>query len=213
VASEAVGKPLFHITIGELGTTPSDVEATLRSHFRLASRWNCVLLLTEADPLLPPRTQSEFVRHSVVSVFLKSLEYYSGVLFLTTDNLGQLDEAVGNQIHLCLRIPSFDRASGQQVLAMNLSRIADIFTLEGRKIEIEMESVLETVRRHREYHPHLRWNGRQIRNACQAALAIAERDAGYPNRNSEVVLRGSHMEVVCQSYFEFYTDLISSVPG
>jgi hypothetical protein len=46
---QANGKPLFKITVGDLGMTPERLEISLREIFRLASIWDCILLLDEVD--------------------------------------------------------------------------------------------------------------------------------------------------------------------
>lgn len=61
------GRPLFPITCGDLGTTPTSVEASLRDKFHLASTWNCVLLLDEADIFLAQRDRQNLERNAIVS--------------------------------------------------------------------------------------------------------------------------------------------------
>jgi len=41
-------KPLYNLTSGNLGIRPDVVEDNLQSHFTLAERWGCILLLDEA---------------------------------------------------------------------------------------------------------------------------------------------------------------------
>ena len=55
----ACGKPLFPITCGDLGLTPTDVEAALLRIFRLADTWNCVLLLDEVDTFFSQRSKGD----------------------------------------------------------------------------------------------------------------------------------------------------------
>lgn len=95
-------KPLFVITCGDLGLTPHEVEASLKNVFRLAHLWDCVLLLDEADVFLSQRSKSDMKRNALVSVFLRVLEYYNGLLFLTTNRVGAVDEAFKSRIHLSL---------------------------------------------------------------------------------------------------------------
>ena len=71
-------KPLFVITCGDLGLTPSEVEESLTNVFRLAHLWDCVLLLDEADVFLTQRSKVDMKRNALVSVFLRVLEYYNG---------------------------------------------------------------------------------------------------------------------------------------
>lgn len=53
--------------IGDLGTTPTEVETKLGLSFTLAHRWGCVLLLDEADVFLVERGKEDFKRNSLVS--------------------------------------------------------------------------------------------------------------------------------------------------
>lgn len=54
-------------TTGDLGTTASEVEKALDTHFTLANRWGCVLLLDEADVFLAARSKVDFIRNGLVS--------------------------------------------------------------------------------------------------------------------------------------------------
>ena len=95
-------KPLFVITCGDLGLTPGEVESSLKNVFRLAHLWDCVLLLDEADVFLSQRSKQDMKRNALVSVFLRVLEYYNGLLFLTTNRVGTIDEAFKSRIHISL---------------------------------------------------------------------------------------------------------------
>ncbi|KAJ8122709.1 hypothetical protein O1611_g9776 [Lasiodiplodia mahajangana] len=87
--AELFEKPLFQITCGDLGTTAREVEQELEKNFALASRWGCILLLDEADVFLSARERKDFERNGLVAVFLRVLEYYAGILFLTTNRIDQ----------------------------------------------------------------------------------------------------------------------------
>ncbi|CAJ2508872.1 Uu.00g138980.m01.CDS01 [Anthostomella pinea] len=87
------GRPLFPITCGDLGSSAKEVEESLRSSFDLAHKWGAVLLLDEADVFLMERNKAELERNGVVSVFLRVLEYYPGILLLTTNRRqGDIDD-------------------------------------------------------------------------------------------------------------------------
>jgi len=67
VASNA-GRPLFPITCGDLGAeTAQEVEANLEKFFSLARKWDCVLLLDEADVFLSARVEGNIRQNSLVS--------------------------------------------------------------------------------------------------------------------------------------------------
>jgi len=52
-----------------------------------------VLLLDEADVFLYQRGSNDVMRNALVSIFLRQLEYYQGILFLTTNMIAQCDMA------------------------------------------------------------------------------------------------------------------------
>lgn len=97
-----LGNPLYPITCGDLGTTVETVEKRLEEIFSKAQKWDCVLLLDEADVFLAERTKTDIERNALVSLFLRTLEYYDGLLFLTTNRVGTLDEAFRSRIHVTL---------------------------------------------------------------------------------------------------------------
>lgn len=65
--ANAKRKPLFIITCGDLGFSPSEVESSLKEIFRLAHLWDCVLLMDEADVFLSQRSTWDLKRNALVS--------------------------------------------------------------------------------------------------------------------------------------------------
>ncbi|PMD66309.1 uncharacterized protein K444DRAFT_640176 [Hyaloscypha bicolor E] len=65
--------------------------------------FNAVLLLDEADILLEQRLAQDIHRNTLVYVFLQTLEYYQGMIFLTTNRVGQIDNAIASRIHFKLK--------------------------------------------------------------------------------------------------------------
>lgn len=57
--AQANGKPLFKITCGDIGLTPEQVETSLRGIFRLASTWDCILLMDEVDTFFAQRSKGD----------------------------------------------------------------------------------------------------------------------------------------------------------
>jgi AAA+ superfamily predicted ATPase len=77
--------PLYVLSAGDLGADPVEMEKSLSRTLRLCTIWNAVLLLDEADVFLEERSLHDLERNALVSIFLRLLEYYSGILFLTTN--------------------------------------------------------------------------------------------------------------------------------
>ncbi|KAH7131172.1 P-loop containing nucleoside triphosphate hydrolase protein [Dactylonectria macrodidyma] len=76
--------PLYTVPAGQIGVDPVKVERIiLTSIFKIASRWKAILLLDEADVFLAQRSNDPHL-NALVSVFLRELEQYDGILFLTT---------------------------------------------------------------------------------------------------------------------------------
>lgn len=174
------GKPLLPITCGDLGLTAANVESQLERIFRLASKWTCVLLLDEADVFLARREIHDLERNSLVSQFLRALEYYVGLLFLTTNRVGAFDEAFKSRIHIKLYYPPLDPPQTKAIWKEFLKR-----TINNKKgtVQANESEILAWAMNHFNTTSAMKvhWNGRQIRNAFQTATALAEYDALHPN--------------------------------
>ncbi|OTA05215.1 hypothetical protein A9Z42_0058590 [Trichoderma parareesei] len=216
--AELFKKPLFQITCGDLGTTAAEVEKALEVNFALANRWDCVLLLDEADVFLAERTKEDFKRNGLVAVFLRVMEYYAGILFLTTNRVGDFDEAFTSRIHVSLYYPELDAGNTLEVFDNNLAMIEDRFAKKNRVINIDGSSIRGFATKHYYEHPQARWNGRQIRNACQTALALAEYEAQGNSHeailkpDAVINLNETHFQIVKNAYLEF-TNYMNTLYG
>jgi len=169
--ADATGRPLMPVTSGDIGETTEEVENNLARTFALANRWGCVLLMDEADVFLSKRRKDDLRSNAVVSIFLRVLEYYSGILFLTTNRVGTIDEAFKSRIHISLYYPPLDWRTTKEIFRVNLRRAKD-------RVEYDEPAILRFAKKH--YHSNEganRWNGRQIFNAFQTAIALAQYDA------------------------------------
>ncbi|KAH8759552.1 hypothetical protein F5882DRAFT_453760 [Hyaloscypha sp. PMI_1271] len=91
VLSECFQVPLYAVSAGELGRTAEELEERLPLIFERASKWNALLLLDEADVFLEQRSIGDINRNALVCVFLRTLEYYQGIMIhfkIKYDNLG-----------------------------------------------------------------------------------------------------------------------------
>lgn len=91
--AETAQMPLYVVSSGALGHQAKDIHDMLSNILRLASHWKAVLLLDEADVFLAQRSPVDIERNALVSVFLRELEYYQGILLLTTNQAEVIDEA------------------------------------------------------------------------------------------------------------------------
>ncbi|MBF8179008.1 MAG: ATP-binding protein [Burkholderiaceae bacterium] len=93
VYSEVVGKPLYRVHSGQLGITAASVEQNLSEILRRAARWDAILLLDEADVYIRCR-DNDLQHNAIVAEFLRTLEYFKGLLFMTTNRVGDVDDAI-----------------------------------------------------------------------------------------------------------------------
>ena len=93
VYSEVVSKPLYRVHSGQLGTTAASVGATLSGILQRAVRWDSILLLDEADVYIR-RRDNDLEHNAIVAEFLRTLEYFSGLLFMTTNRVDDVDDAI-----------------------------------------------------------------------------------------------------------------------
>lgn len=107
-------------------------------------------------------------------MFLRVLEYYQGILFLTTNRIAAFDEAFKSRIHIQLYYPKLYLKPSLQVWKSNLERLENGKADFKFALEIDKDGILKFAE---ENYGKLKWNGRQIRNAIQTAMALAEYDA------------------------------------
>jgi SpoVK/Ycf46/Vps4 family AAA+-type ATPase len=91
--AEMTRRPLYSVSAGELGTVPRELDERLTLILEIAQTWDAVLLLDEAEVFLQQRSMTDVTRNALVSIFLRQLEYYQGILILTTNLIAQCDAA------------------------------------------------------------------------------------------------------------------------
>lgn len=199
--AEASQAPLLAITCGDLGIEPNEVEQALMKWFKLATLWKAVLLLDEADVYLESRMSGDLARNSLVSIFLRALEYYQGVLFLTTNRVGTFDEAMLSRIHVVLHYADFEDSERQKIWTTSFRKLGE----ERPDVKVGpgvMDYALENQR-----VLNLKWNGREIRNAFNTIVALAEFDAEKKRRAGapkvQVSIERSHLVQVVKMSEEF----------
>ena len=93
VYSEIIKRPLYRVHSGQLGLNVAEMEKVLKDTLIRAQRWGAVMLIDEADVYIKRRNDN-LASNAVVGVFLRVLEYFNGLLFLTTNRVDDIDEAI-----------------------------------------------------------------------------------------------------------------------
>ncbi|TVY31516.1 ATPase family AAA domain-containing protein, partial [Lachnellula subtilissima] len=158
--AEIAEKPLYRVTCGDIGTEPEEVETYLESVLHLGKIWKGVVLLDEADVFLEQRSLVDLRRNALVSIFLRVLEYYDGILILTSNRVGTFDEAFKSRIQLALHYPKLDHVKRAKVWENFIERLADL-----KEENVDFADLKDNV----EELAKNKMNGREIRNAITLA--------------------------------------------
>ncbi|CUS10315.1 unnamed protein product [Tuber aestivum] len=181
--SEFLQKPLYMVGAGELGTDSRTLETQLSRILDIAHVWGAVLLLDEADVFLERRSVHDLQRNALVSIFLRLLEYFQGILFLTTNRVETFDEAFQSRIHIALRYNDLDKKARRVIWNTFLGMVAREESGSNCELrDVVNDEELEGLARHQ-------LNGRQIKNAVRTAQALAlNKNEGLSMEHLKLVL-------------------------
>ncbi|QMW33396.1 hypothetical protein G4B84_008827, partial [Aspergillus flavus NRRL3357] len=84
-------------------------------------------------------------------LFLRVLDYYSGILFFTTNRVGTMDEAFKFRIYIRLYYPYLDLDQSEKIWEVRLDRLATIREEHGggrKPLSIDREGILAFAKKH-----------------------------------------------------------------
>lgn len=160
VYAEVMERPLYSVQCSQLGLNADELEKELLKVFSRAQRWGAILLLDEADVYVAARG-SDLTQNAIVGVFLRVLEYYNGVLFLTTNRADLVDDAIASRCIARINYTWPDRTQQLEIWHV-------LATVMGVTID---EQVLRAVALK---HPQL--TGRDIKNLIKLAIMVSAAD-------------------------------------
>lgn len=158
VYGELRKRPLYKVHSGQLGIQGDEVEKSLEIVLKRAERWNAVLLIDEADVFI--RRRGDDVNHNaIVAAFLRTLEYFHGLLFLTTNRSEDVDDAIISRMMAIFKyeLPSKeDAAKIWRVMANEF------------KVELPDEIIEELIKQ-------MRLTGRDIKQLLKLTMKYVDR--------------------------------------
>ncbi|KAJ6576110.1 P-loop containing nucleoside triphosphate hydrolase protein [Mycena vulgaris] len=166
--SEHLRKPLYIVSAGDLGTDPTTLDGALTTIFSLVPVWDAVVLIDEADVFLEERGTADVDRNAMVAVFLRQLEYFQGILFLTTNRVKQFDAAFQSRIHLSLRYNDLSRVEKEQLWRAFWEKTRTAESAHNLSVQ-QLEALSSR-----------NLNGRQIKNIVKLAVALAVEEKESP---------------------------------
>ena len=152
-------RPLYIVSSGDLGTASSLLNKKLEEILDLASTWKAVLLIDEADVFLERRSLHDMERNALVSIFLRVLEYYQGMLFLTSNRVDTFDDAFKSRIHVPLKYSDLPSTSRSKIWRNFLNKTYGGTEITDQSVQQLAEHAL---------------NGRQIKNIVRTAQSLAK---------------------------------------
>ncbi len=186
--SAVCNSPLYKVTVGELGTSVDKLEKALSRVLNYASRWGATILIDEADIFLEARDSHNIERNAMVGVFLRLLEYYPGIMFLTTNRVANFDTAFFSRITYAIGFR--DQTEADRIKVWNN-------LLKSAKLDITTDQVKEL--------SALQVNNRQIKTAITNAHRFA--------RHDNVPCSYSHVKQAIESIVEFNKAVQQSTDG
>lgn len=123
VYSEIIQRPLYRVHSGQLGLNVAAMETALKDVLTRAQRWGAVMLIDEADVYIK-RRDDNIAMNAVVGVFLRVLEYFNGLLFLTTNRVDDIDEAIVSRCIAMIRYYPPDREARRRIWRVMLEQFA-----------------------------------------------------------------------------------------
>ena len=104
------------------------------------------------------------------AVLLRVLEYYQGIMILTTNRINALDIAVQSRIHLAIRYDDLTQDQRKKIFRMFLDQLRE---KEPEAIK-DYDAIVDWVD---DNGSEAKLNGRHIRNVVSSALALARSTA------------------------------------
>jgi SpoVK/Ycf46/Vps4 family AAA+-type ATPase len=74
----------------------------LKTVLSRANRWKAILLIDEADVYVYERGDN-LIQNAIVGIFLRVLEYYKGILFMTSNRAVIIDDAILSRVTAHIR--------------------------------------------------------------------------------------------------------------
>lgn len=102
--SEVVKRPLYVVQSSQLGVNVDKLEEELKKVLERAVRWKAILLIDECDVYVHERGNN-LIQNAVVGCFLRVLEYYRGILFMTSNRDVIIDDAIMSRATAWIKYP------------------------------------------------------------------------------------------------------------
>lgn len=160
VYSEQIRRPLYVVQCAQLGTDEEELEGELKLVLSRTTRWGAILLIDEADVYVRAR-ENDLQQNAIVGVFLRVLERFQGVLFMTSNRATAIDDAIMSRAiaHIKYDLPDHEQLKLiWEVLAENYK--VDLYPKDFEMLATEFPGI----------------SGRNVKTLLKLATAVARKE-------------------------------------
>lgn len=191
MTAEHTHRALLNISTGELGSYEFRIEYELKRLLTYASTFQAIVLIDEADVFLEARKSGpsdQLQQNAMVAIFLRQLEYFQGIIFLTSNRVSVFDQAIKSRIHLALQYQTPSKSVRRMLWQKHLARVP------VEEIDIDIEEALDAVQ-------DTEMNGREISNSITTATTLA--------RSEKSKLKLEYLQTILEVWTQFEESLNS----
>lgn len=160
--SEFLRKPLYFVSVGELGVNPEQLETSLDNVMKIANSWDAIILLDEVDVFAVKREGASIERNAMTAIFLRMLERYSGIMFMTTNLLNNLDDAFISRATAVIKYNDLSKTNKAKIWQGIIEKVINLNTIKVNCSSIDLKELSE-----------YDLNGRVIKNTIRLAYSLA----------------------------------------
>ncbi len=183
VFSEQVHRPLYCVQCSQLGTNEQTLEKTLQLVLGRAARWKAILVVDEADVYIHARNE-DIQQNAIVGVWLRLMEHYRGILFMTSNRTTIIDDAILSRATAWIKYDYPDDKNRPKIWRV----LSENYKVSLTSNQIEQLSV--------DFRPI---SGRTIKNLLRLARLLSVR-------------RGKKVDVPMLNYVSGFIDMEQATP-
>ncbi|TGO89940.1 hypothetical protein BPOR_0086g00100 [Botrytis porri] len=197
-------RPLYTITSSDLGIITWDAARELATHFKRATKWNYIIAIPDAEHRFPHRKSPSDGDSNMSALFLRELELFNGIVILTTDIKGDVEEQVVRGMNVSLGSDFWSRSENLQVWQHVLKKRGICLAKDHEETPAGITATIGEADCDRwlgfidgEYGTGRRWSGVEMNNYFDIALALAAYDTD-PTSGSSYILKDSHLSIAAR---------------
>ncbi|KAL8846050.1 MAG: hypothetical protein Q9221_008831, partial [Calogaya cf. arnoldii] len=196
--AKCASKPLYLVGASDVGLDPKAAEESLARIFDLAERWGAVLLIDEADVFVDSRGsrgEGDLSKNALVSVMLRALEYFKGILMMTTNRVMTFDVAMLSRCHYAVNFKSLTHKQEQDIWEGYVKQLTPHNSAQREDIVTWVKDITKRTK-----NQGTRLSGREIRNVFTTAQTLAQAE---PNKK----IQKKHLERVYDQIMGFAEEM------